>query len=262
MVTLAARARRVRAHGGLRRRVGRPARASASRPAVCAPTPRRARGRPRRRRAAATPTFAARRDWPRRALRRARPRAPRPRARPVLDAAPARRARARRGGSARSLDGCRVYAEKNWGAAFAAHWWWGQAPLERRRRRGVRRRPAGRRRADGHRRSGRRDGLRPRWRRRSRAPSPGRAAGRGGSARARPRSQVELEGEARRRRRPAPAGPHPGERRLEQRSRHHLLGRVRVTVRRGRGVWFRGESALAALEDGRAGAGEDRRPAG
>ena len=27
----------------------------------------------------------------------------------------------------RSLDGCTVYAEKNWGAAFAAHWWWGQA---------------------------------------------------------------------------------------------------------------------------------------
>ena len=29
----------------------------------------------------------------------------------------------------RRLDGCRVYAEKNWGGAFAGHWWWGQAPL-------------------------------------------------------------------------------------------------------------------------------------
>ena len=28
----------------------------------------------------------------------------------------------------RSLDGTSVYAEKNWGAAFADHWWWGQGP--------------------------------------------------------------------------------------------------------------------------------------
>jgi hypothetical protein len=27
----------------------------------------------------------------------------------------------------RSLDGAHAYAEKNWGAAFAEHWWWGQA---------------------------------------------------------------------------------------------------------------------------------------
>ena len=27
----------------------------------------------------------------------------------------------------RSLDGASAYAEKNWGAAFADHWWWGQA---------------------------------------------------------------------------------------------------------------------------------------
>ena len=30
----------------------------------------------------------------------------------------------------RSLDGASVYAEKNWGAAFADHWWWGQAGFD------------------------------------------------------------------------------------------------------------------------------------
>src|SRR5690242_31499 len=33
------------------------------------------------------------------------------------------------GGRSLSLDGASVYAEKNWGAAFARHWWWGQAWL-------------------------------------------------------------------------------------------------------------------------------------
>ncbi|MEA2295843.1 MAG: hypothetical protein QOE86_3482, partial [Solirubrobacteraceae bacterium] len=28
------------------------------------------------------------------------------------------------------LDGATVYAEKNWGSAFAGHWWWGQAHLD------------------------------------------------------------------------------------------------------------------------------------
>jgi hypothetical protein len=44
--------------------------------------------------------------------------------------------------------------------------------------------------------------------------------------------------------------PIPRERRLEVRSRHHLLGTVSVTVKRGRRVWYRGESSVAALEDG------------
>ena len=44
--------------------------------------------------------------------------------------------------------------------------------------------------------------------------------------------------------------PIPRERRLEVRSRHHLLGRMEVTVRRGRRVWLRAESETAALEDG------------
>ena len=35
---------------------------------------------------------------------------------------------ARRSGSATvDLEGATAYAEKNWGAAFAGHWWWGQA---------------------------------------------------------------------------------------------------------------------------------------
>ena len=63
------------------------------------------------------------------------------------------------------------------------------------------------------------------------------------------RWRVEIEGEA-------PGAPlslasrSRRERRLEVRSRHHLLGRVSVSVRRGRRLWFRGESTLAALEDG------------
>lgn len=31
------------------------------------------------------------------------------------------------GGRAVSLDGARVYAERNWGGAFPRSWWWGQA---------------------------------------------------------------------------------------------------------------------------------------
>ena len=62
------------------------------------------------------------------------------------------------------------------------------------------------------------------------------------------RWHVELEGEA-----TDPLllpVPIPRERRLEVRSRHHLLGRVHVVIRRGRRVWFRGESLAARLEDG------------
>src|SRR3954469_9632959 len=31
------------------------------------------------------------------------------------------------GGAVVPLDGATAYAEKNWGSAFAGHWWWGQA---------------------------------------------------------------------------------------------------------------------------------------
>ena len=58
---------------------------------------------------------------------------------------------------------------------------------------------------------------------------------------------LELEGEAA----GAPAVlpvPVPGRREVEDRSHHHLAGRLRVTVRRGRRTVFAGESALAGLE--------------
>ena len=44
----------------------------------------------------------------------------------------------------RSLDGAAAYAEKNWGAAFASHWWWGQAEFRRVRGRAGARRGADR----------------------------------------------------------------------------------------------------------------------
>jgi hypothetical protein len=62
------------------------------------------------------------------------------------------------------------------------------------------------------------------------------------------RWRVELEGEA-----SAPLllpVPIPGARRLEVRSRHHLLGRVELRLSRGRRLVFRGESNVAGLEDG------------
>ncbi|HWK29452.1 MAG TPA: tocopherol cyclase family protein [Solirubrobacter sp.] len=140
----------------------------------------------------------------------------------------------------RSLDGADVYAEKNWGAAFARHWWWGQGP-------GVA--FAG----------GRIHGLAPTavvvWTDEdvlALAPplacTVARAGGGEWRIRARsPRYRVELEGEAR--------GGHrlyvpvPAERRLEPRSNHFLTGTVRYTVWRGRRVWVRREG-LAGLEDG------------
>jgi hypothetical protein len=148
----------------------------------------------------------------------------------------------------RSLDGCLVYAEKNWGARFAQHWWWGQAPLDD---------DAGVAFAGGR--------LGPAaptavvvWAPHGLvrlAPPFARTVARSGGGewriRARsPYSWVELEGESL-----APGlrlpNPIPVARRLEVRSTHHLLGRVRVTVWRGRGIWLRGETRMAALEDGR-----------
>ena len=79
-------------------------------------------------------------------------------------------------------------------------------------------------------------------------------AGAGGGAwRVRARSArfaVELEGEATEPALRLPV-PIPAERRLEPRSDHHLRGRLRVAVRRGRRRFLRAESSLAALEDGR-----------
>jgi hypothetical protein len=149
----------------------------------------------------------------------------------------------------RTLDGVSVYAEKNWGAAFAAHWWWGQASFEP----GAGVAFAG----------GRVHGVAPTaiavWTPSglvSLAPPFARTVARAGGGdwhvRARsPRWRVELHGEAPGAPLELPV-PIPDERRLEVRSRHHLLGSVRVDVWRGRRRWYSGSSATAALEDGAA----------
>ena len=118
----------------------------------------------------------------------------------------------------RSLDGVDVYAEKNWGAAFADHWWWGQA------RRGVRGRADPRRRADRGRRVDRPTGLV------SLAPPFARTVARagGGEWRIRAKSarwRMEIEGSAAGGLRlPVPLPPSAGS---ELRSNHHLVGRSR-----------------------------------
>jgi len=144
----------------------------------------------------------------------------------------------------RSLDGAHAYSEKNWGAAFAEHWWWGQAEFVA---------FAG----------GRIHGVAPTaiavWTDReliSLAPplarTVTRAAGGEWHVRAQsPRYRVELTGEA--------IDPHrlpvpiPGaERRLEIRSSHYLRGAIDLKVHRGRRLWFSGSSQTAALEEGAA----------
>ncbi|MDA0166349.1 tocopherol cyclase family protein [Solirubrobacter ginsenosidimutans] len=140
----------------------------------------------------------------------------------------------------RSLDGVDVYAEKNWGAAFADHWWWGQGP-------GVA--FAG----------GRIHGVAPTavvaWTPDgliSLAPPFARTVARagGGEWHIRAKSarwRVEIEGSAGEGLRlPVPL---PAERRLEVRSNHHLVGQLKVRVWRGRRLWLASEG-LAGLEDG------------
>lgn len=145
----------------------------------------------------------------------------------------------------RSLAGAQVYAEKNWGAAFADHWWWGQASFE----------DAGVAFA-----GGRVHGVAPTavaaWTADeliTLAPPLARTVARvgGGEWQIRASSarwRIELEGEA-----TEPplllAVPLPAERRLEVRSRHHLRGRVRVRIHRGRRLWLGADSDTAGLED-------------
>jgi hypothetical protein len=146
------------------------------------------------------------------------------------------------------LTGAQVYAEKNWGEHFAPHWWWGQASFGD----GAGVAFAGGRvhgaaptavtawTPEGH------VALAPPF-----ARTTARASGGGWRIRARsPRYAVELEGEATRPPLRLPV-PIPAERRLAVRSEHHLAARLRVTVHRGRRLWFKGESELAGLEDGR-----------
>jgi hypothetical protein len=189
----------------------------------------------------------------------------------------------------RSLDGVDVYAEKNWGAAFAEHWWWGQAPgiafaggrihgvaptavvawsdretiaLAPPLARTVARAGGG---------EWQIRATSPRWRveihgEAARVGGEGgrgaaRAAGESGRSAARPggesgRSGARAGGESGR----SAAGglrlpvPIPAERRVELRSNHHLTGQIEASVWRGRRLWLR-TSGLAGLEDGAATAG-------
>jgi hypothetical protein len=161
------------------------------------------------------------------------------------------RGTARLGGAGVALDAA-AYAEKNWGAAFSEHWWWGQAfpdpdvclafaggrirlgpvaaaPTAVVLRVGdelVRLGPPGARMA---------------------------AAASDGAWRVRGRSahhSLLVEGEAAG---AVPADlpvPLPAERTLEPRSRQLLAGRLAVELRRGRRLVYRGESELAGLEHG------------
>jgi hypothetical protein len=159
--------------------------------------------------------------------------------------------RARLGGAEVALDAS-AYGEKNWGAAFSEHWWWGQAFPEpgacvafaggRLRVGPVSAAPTavvvrvGRELVR----------LAPPGARMTAAASDGawRVAGRSA------RHEVRIEGEVS----GTPAAslpvPLPAERALEPRSRQVLAGRLSVTVRRGRRLLYRGESALAGLEHG------------
>ncbi len=195
--------------------------------------------------------FAARRDWPRRAFGALGPAHVVPGLgqywTPHLLSATVT-GRATLGDRTLSLDGARVYAEKNWGTAFAPHWWWGQASLDD----GAGVAFAG----------GRVHGIAPTavvaW-------TPGglvslapplartvaRASGGEWHIRARsPRHAIEIRGEATGPPLRLPV-PIPAERRLEVRSEHHLAGRLEVTVRRGRRLVLRDRSETAGLEDGR-----------
>jgi hypothetical protein len=168
---------------------------------------------------------------------------------------------ARLGGEEVALDAA-AYAEKNWGAAFSDHWWWGQAfpepdacvafaggrihvgpigaaPTALMVRVGpelVRLVPPAARMV-----TAATDGA---WRIRGRSP----------------RYSVLLEGEADDSTAAALPVPLPAERALEPRSRQVLAGRLAVTLWRGRRLLYRGESALAGLEHGtsRPGPGEPR----
>jgi hypothetical protein len=147
----------------------------------------------------------------------------------------------------RSLDGAGVYAEKNWGAAFASHWWWGQAGFEG----GAGVAFAG----------GRVHGVAPTavaaWTPSevvTLAPPFARTVAHAGGGEWRIRAssarwKVEIEGETR-----GPAlklaVPLPAERRLELRSNHHLRGLLSVRVHRGRRLWLDEETLEAGLEDG------------
>jgi hypothetical protein len=157
----------------------------------------------------------------------------------------------RLGGEEVALDAA-AYAEKNWGAAFSDHWWWGQAFPDadacvafaggRIRLGPVPAAPTAVvvRAGDELVRLG--------------PPSASMAAAASDRAwRIRGRSamhSVLIEGEADGTATASLPVPLPEQRALEPRSRQVLAGRLAVTLWRGRRVLYRGESALAGLEHG------------
>ena len=158
---------------------------------------------------------------------------------------------ARLGEETVDLSGATAYAEKNWGPAFTEHWWWGQAQgfpgadacvafaggrisLAR-----VQAAPT----AVVVRVGDRVLRLAPPLARMTASIGEAGWRIRGRSA----RWAVEIEGEAVGQAAVLPV-PVPGRREVEDRSHHHLTGRLRVVVRRGGRTWFAGESALAGLE--------------
>lgn len=162
------------------------------------------------------------------------------------------------------IDGTRIdfrdavgYAEKNWGAVFAGDWWWGQAADlaggeanvafagGRLEFGGLRVSPTSVVVGIGD------DTLRlvPPLARTTISLADGawrlRAVG--------ARHTVELEGDAGGSVAHELPVPLPGQRTIvPASSRHHLAGRLELTVRRGRRMLFRGESRLAGLERGHA----------
>jgi len=158
---------------------------------------------------------------------------------------------ARLGNTTVALADATAYAEKNWGPAFTEHWWWGQAQ-------GFPGADSCVAFAGGRIALGPLGGaptsvvLRIEDRLLRLTPPLARMTAAVGEAgwRIRARSAryaLEVEGAAA----GAPAVlpvPVPGARAVEDRSHHHLAGRMRVTLRRGRRVVFAGESGLAGLE--------------
>jgi len=152
------------------------------------------------------------------------------------------------GGERVTLDGWDPYVEKNWGGRFPGEWWWGQAALGE----GAMAAFAGGRLAGPLAASAvvvRAGGSVVRF-----AP-PGAlvaaSAGRG-EWRLRGRSplwSVVVEGDAAFAPHVLPV-PVPAERRAVMRSEHHLAGRMRVVLRRGRRVVLRAWSDVAGLEHG------------
>jgi len=162
---------------------------------------------------------------------------------------------ARLGGQEVALDAA-AYAEKNWGAGFSDHWWWGQAFPDpdacvafaggRIRLGPVPAAPtavvvrAGREFVR----------LGPPFASMAAAATDGAWRIRGRSA----MHSVLIDGEADGTATASLPVPLPQERALEPRSRQVLAGRLAVTLWRGRRVLYRGESSLAGLEHGTASA--------